>query len=141
MAYAGIADMVERYGQVEMIRLTTPAEQDMDTVQPEPVLRALEEASALIDGYLRRRYQVPLELVPAEVRRACCILARFDLATGDNREASERAVQDRKDTMAWLTQISRGDVLLPLAEVKPGDESYAQVQTRRGAYGDRASAY
>ncbi len=135
MAYAGVQDMIDRFGQVEMIRLTTPADQDMDTVQPAPILRALDDASALIDGYLRRRYQVPLDLIPAEIGRAACVLARFDLSTGDNREASERTTQDRKDTVAWLTQISRGDVLLPLAEVTPGDQSFAQVQTRQPIFG------
>jgi phage gp36-like protein len=135
MAYAGVQDMIDRFGQVEMIRLTTPADQDMDTVQTDPVERALEDASALIDGYLRRRYQVPLDLVPAEIRRAACMLARFDLATGDNREASERAAQDRKDTVSWLTQISKGEVLLSLAEVAVGDQSFAQVQTRGAVFG------
>ena len=135
MAYAGVQDMIDRFGQVEMIRLTTPADQDMDTVQADPVTRALEDASAVIDGYLRRRYQVPLDLVPPEIRRACCVLARFDLSTGDQREASERTTQDRKDAVAWLTQISKGDVLLPLAEVTPGDQSFAQVQTRGAVFG------
>ena len=59
MAYADIPDMIERFGEVEMIRLTTPADQDMDTVQPATVLRALEESSSIIDGYLRRRYTPP----------------------------------------------------------------------------------
>ena len=135
MAYAGVQDMIDRFGQVEMIRLSTPADQDMDTVQPEPILRALDDASAFIDGYLRRRYQVPLDLVPADVRSACCKLARHELSTGDNREASERAVQDRKDTVSWLTQVSKGEALLPLAEVTPGDQSFAQVQTRGAVFG------
>ena len=135
MAYAGVQDMIDRFGQVEMIRLTTPADQDMDTVQTDPVDRALEDASALIDGYLRRRYQVPLDLVPAEIRRAACVLARFDLSTGDNREASERAAQDYKGVLSWLTQISKGEVLLPLAEVAVGDQSFAQVQTRGAVFG------
>lgn len=140
MAYASIQDMIDRFGQVEMIRLTTPADQDMDTVQAYPVLRALEVASAKIDGYLRRRYAVPLELVPAEVQDAACRLARYDLSTGDNREASERATQDRKDTIAWLTQIAKGEVLLPLSEVAPGDESFAQVRTRRPMFGGEFGA-
>lgn len=135
MAYAGVQDMIDRFGQVEMIRVTTPADQDMDTVQTEPVLRALDDASVLIDGYLRRRYQVPLDLVPAEVRRACCLLARYDLTTGDNRDASERVLNDQKATLAWLKQVSDGTVLLPLAEVAPGDQSFAQVQTRGAVFG------
>jgi phage gp36-like protein len=135
MAYATVADMIERFGQVELIRLTTPADQDMDTVQAEPVERALEDASAVIDGYLRRRYQVPLDLVPAEIRRAACHLARYDLSMGDNREPPEQTVTARKDTVAWLKQVSDGTVLLPLAEVAPGDQSFAQVQTRRAVFG------
>ena len=135
MAYASVQDMIDTFGQVELIRLTTPADQDMDTVQTDPVNRALDDASAMIDGYLRRRYQVPLDLVPPEIRRACCVLARYYLSTGDQREASERATQDRKDAVTWLTQISRGEVLLPLSEVVPGDQSFAQVQTRGAVFG------
>lgn len=133
--------MVDRFGQVELIRLTTPADQDMDTVQADPVLRALDEASALIDGYLRRRYQVPLDLVPAEVKRATCFLARYDLSQGENKEPSEQVVSARKETISWLTQVSKGEVLLPLAEVAPGDNSFARVQTRGAAWGALDPSY
>lgn len=135
MAYASIQDLIERFGETEMIRLTTPPDQDMDTVQTAPAERALADASAVIDGYLRRRYQVPLDLVPAEIGRACCMLARFDLCLGGNREPSEQVVSARKDTVEWLTKISVGTVLLPLAEVKPGAQSFAQVQTRGAVFG------
>ncbi len=90
MAYATIADMIDRFGESEMIRLSTPDGADLVAVVPDPIDRALDEASALIDTYLRRRYRMPLTVAPPEVRRACCILARYDLSTGGQRNPSDQ---------------------------------------------------
>jgi phage gp36-like protein len=89
----------------------------------------------LIDTYLRKRYQVPLAVAPAEISRAACMLARYDLSHGENKEPSEQTRLARKEVIDWLGQITRGEVLLDLAEVEPGDDSYAQMQDRPQMFG------
>lgn len=114
MAYATQADMTEMFGEAEMIRLTAP-EGDLDgPVVPAKVDRALLDATDLVESYLRRRYAVPLaDPAPAAIRRACCILARFDLAHGDQREPTEQMRLARKDTIAWLEALAEGRAELP----------------------------
>ena len=133
--YASVDDMVRRFGEVEMIRLTTPDGQDAETVQRDPAERALIDASGVIDGYLRKRYQVPMEIAPQEVQRAACMLARYDLQLGEQKNPSQQAKDERDSVMRWLRDISEGKVLLDLAEVSPGDDSFAQYADRPTVFG------
>lgn len=137
MAYASIADMVLRFGEAEMIRATTPDGAEAVAIVEAPANKALEDASALIDTYLRKRYRVPLDLPTSEINRACCMLARYDLSLGGERSPSEQTLKTRDDVVSWLNRIARGEVLLDLAEVAPGDESFATMQSRRDVFSDR----
>jgi phage gp36-like protein len=138
MAYASIADMVLRYGNNEIARASTPDGVDVGQIVPEPVVAALEDASAVIDGYLRKRYRVPLDVAPTEVQLACCRLARYSLSTGGERQPAEQTQKDQEATMRWLKDISLGHVLLDLQEVAVGQESFAAVHSRRDRLSDRA---
>lgn len=135
MAYASVQDMVDRFGQTEMIRLTTPDGQEMVSYDGDAITRALEEASAQIDTYLRKRYAVPLAAAPYEIRRAACAMARYDLSHGEGREPGEQVRLARKEVMDWLGRIADGELLLDLDEVKSGEDSYAQASTRCGVFG------
>ena len=134
MAYASVDDMVLRFGRDELIRLTTPAGDDLVDVVAAPALAALEDVSGEIDTYLRKRYRVPLDIVPAEIQRAACHMARFELSLGEQREASDQVRQMRKETLEWLAKISQGAVVLDLQQIAPGDESYAMAQTREPGF-------
>jgi phage gp36-like protein len=135
MAYASVADMIDRFGAAEMIRASTPDGAEMIAVVAEPIARALDDAAAIIDTWLRKRYRMPLTVAPPEIRRACCILARFDLMNGGNRTPSEPAIEERKEIMAWLRAVGDGRALLDLAEVTVSDQSYATQQSRPAIYG------
>lgn len=136
MAYASVEDMIARFGEPEMARATAPANTEIVGVNPEPISTALEDASALIDSYLRRRYAVPLQAVPPEINRACCMLARYDLGLGGQRSISDQAQKTREEIVGWLGRIARGDVLLGMEEVSPGEESFATAQGRRPVFGE-----
>lgn len=133
MAYATIEDLVKRFGSTELIRLTTPEDQPIDGIVRDVAEIALDSASALMDGYIGRRYEVPMDLPPPVVTDKCCDLARFSLSTGDQKTCSEEVRARQKDAMTWLTDISVGRVVLSLKEVEAGDESHAMVQTRDNA--------
>lgn len=135
MAYASVADMIDRFGQAEMIRMTTPDGAEMVGVVSEPIDRALDDASALIDTWLRKRYRMPLTVAPPEIRRACCLLARYDLSTGGGRTPADQTVKEREETIAWLRSIGAGNALLDLAEVSVSDQSYATQSSRSAVYG------
>lgn len=133
--YSSVDDMVSRFGLVEMCRLTTPSGQALLS-EPDPTLvtRALTEASALVDSYLRRRYQTPVTADAPEVTRAAAILARYDLAHGDDRQPSQQMIDERNDVVSWLKGIRDGLVLLDLDAVPSSEESQAVAQTRDEAW-------
>jgi phage gp36-like protein len=127
MAYAVAQDMVTRFGQAEMLRLTAPEGQPLDVIDLDAVNAALADASAVIDSYLRRRYATPVTPVPQELTRACCILARFDLAHGDATNPTAQMSVARRETIAWLGELRDGTVLL--ADATPaGGQSFGQVR-------------
>lgn len=130
MSYAAIQDMINRFGQTEMIRLSTPDGQDMDGIVPDRVIAALEDVSATIDSYIRQRYRTPLDVAPPEVVRVTCDMARYSLSTGDGRTPAEETTRRNDAAITWLRDIARGLVKLDLHEVSIGDESYAAAVIR-----------
>lgn len=112
MAYATVQDMIGRFGETEMLRLSSVDGLLPDVVNPVPVEQALADADGIIDSYLRKRYSVPLAPVPQVITRAACILARYDLSVGGDREPADQVKNDRKDVVAWLTQLSTGTATL-----------------------------
>lgn len=107
MPYALPADLIARFGAAELIQqtdLSGAGEYNADTVA-----RALEDASALIDGYLASRYSLPVAAVPALLVTLCCDLARYALYV----DAVPDVVKDRRDqAVASLRDIAAGRVRL-----------------------------
>ena len=90
MNYATVQDMIDRFGEPEMIQLTDAAHQA--AVQPARIQLKLDDAHALADGYLARVFALPLtgcakpvgvgavEMVPPpQLTRAVCDIARYYL--------------------------------------------------------------
>ena len=133
MAYATIDDMIQRFSAAEMIRLTTPQDREMDMVVASVAEAALDDASAAMDGYIGRRYRVPMMLPPKAVTAMCANIARYNLSTGDNKTCSEEVRNRYTDAVKWLKDVSAGLIVLELDEVAAGDESYAEVHIGREA--------
>ena len=60
MIYAESADLVARFGQQEMVQLTDLTNYPASTIDAARVATAIDDASALIDGYVGQVYQLPL---------------------------------------------------------------------------------
>lgn len=129
MAYAVLADMIDRYGSNELIRLTTPDGEPLDEINAGKIDRALADAGAMIDTYLRKRYQVPVVIVLAELRAAACKLARYDLSFGEQTEPTEQMRLARRETITWLEGVRDGKNVLD-GLIPSGDESFAQMSDR-----------
>jgi phage gp36-like protein len=117
--YASVTDMIARFGETHLIRLSRPEDRTAETVDAAKVETALKDASALIDGYIRGRYFVPVTLPPDEIIRAACVLARYDLAQGEHMDPSEEMAKARKDVISWLENISRELVNLDVPAARP----------------------
>lgn len=122
--YASVSDMIARFGETQIIRLSRPEDRTAETVDEEKVNIALTDASALIDGYIRGRYLVPIAVPPAEIVRAACVLARYDLSDTERSSPSDEMSKGRADVIKWLEAISKELVNLdvPRALVSGGDQ-------------------
>ncbi len=130
MAYASSADLVERFGEEEMIQLSDRiASADLDEIV---LLRALTDASALIDGALTGRYALPLADVPALLVGVCCDLARFALYD----DAAPDLVRERKtDALARLRDLANGTLRLDLSTAETPRFGLCQVSVPTSVFG------
>ena len=117
MAYASVQDLSDAFGEVELIRLTTPAGMALSGIDSAKAETALANASDLIDSHLRRRYACPLPVTPPAINRACLALARYDLSFSGDTEPSEQVRLLRKETVEWLGRLNTGSVSLEGVEL------------------------
>lgn len=107
MPYATHQDLLTRFGPEELLQLTDTA--NAGTIQVAVVQRHLDDADALIDGYLAQRYALPVSPVPALLVRLACDLARHSL---HGQAAPEHVRAAHKDALALLRDLSKGDAAI-----------------------------
>ncbi|HMS05352.1 MAG TPA: DUF1320 domain-containing protein [Burkholderiaceae bacterium] len=108
MSYATQADMVDRFGEAELVQRTNrlTGGTAIDTV----VLgRALADADAEVNGYLAVRYAMPLAATPPVITRVACDLARYYL---HDDKVPDTVRQRYEDAVALLKRLAAGDVTL-----------------------------
>lgn len=129
MSYAEVSHLVERFGEVEIRQLTDRAHQG--EIDPAIAERALDDATAEIDGYLAARYVLPLAHVPTVLVRLCADMARYYLY---DDHAPEQVVMRFKAALDTLLRISRGDIDLG---VSAGGEAPASADGAEMVSGGR----
>ena len=83
------------------------------------ITQALTDASAVADGYLRGRYELPLAETPPELTMVVCDLARYYLY---DDQAKEAAVKRYEQAIAWLKSVSAGVVTLDSTAAVPDED-------------------
>lgn len=124
MQYATVQDMIDRFGQYELIQLTDP---ELLAVQAPKAQRALDDAQHLADAYVGQVYALPLagcakpapipgnvqateQVVPPLLTRLVCDVARYYLY---NQVAPEHEVAQRfKAAQQELERIAQGRAVL-----------------------------
>lgn len=85
----------------------------------------LDEASAVIDSYLRAAYTLPLATpYPSEVVRCCCHLAAYSLICWrgyDPARSPETFRQRHEDAILWLRDVSAGRAALAVSADSTSD--------------------
>lgn len=111
MAYVTVADLIARFGDPEVIQLTDRAVPPTGLVGTAVAERAIADAEATVNGYLRARMSLPLDQVPEVIKRITADVARYylyeDLAT-------ERIETRYKDAVHFLESVAKGVVSLGL---------------------------
>lgn len=109
MSYATQTDLESRFGSEELLQLSD--HDNLGMVNVAVVAKAIADAEATINGYLRSTYTLPLSGIPDELVRVCCDLARFYLYA----DRVTDVVQKRRDeAMSWLRDVSAGRISLGL---------------------------
>jgi phage gp36-like protein len=113
MAYATLQDLIDRFGELELVQRTDRTNVPPSTIDEAVVEQALEGASSLADGYLRKVYELPLPATPRVLVDKVSDIARYRLR---DETSEEKGVVHRnyKDALDWLELVSTGAVALDL---------------------------
>lgn len=111
MSYATEQDMIDRFGEPELIQLTDIGPVATGAIDTSVLGRALEDADAEINGYLEARYPLPLASTPRLVVGVASDIARYRLYRDVVPEIVERRYADARKI---LENVSRGVVSLGL---------------------------
>lgn len=111
MTYATQQDLIDRFGELELVQRTDRENIPPTTIDDVVVAKALADADAEINGYIAARYALPLTLVPASLVKRASDMARYFL----HGEAASEAIRTAyEDAVKWLTNVSKGVVQLGL---------------------------
>lgn len=120
MGYAALQDMVDRFGETELVQLSDRS-MTATAIDETVVAAKLADADAEIDGYLGQRFTLPLASVPPVLKRIATDLARYHLY--DDR-ATEQVTKRYDDAIAFLKGVAKGDLSIGVDE---GGEEPAQA--------------
>ena len=112
MPYATAQDMIDEFGEPQLVELTDRADPPAGTVDTALAERAIATVSAEVDGYCGGRYALPLSPVDPTVKSIVLDMARYRLFTN----APPDEVTDRnKAALAKLRDIEAGRLRLSSA--------------------------
>lgn len=112
MAYVTLAQLIERYGEPALVALTDRGQFATGVVDDAAINRAVADADAVIDGYLVRKYALPLAVAQPLLVKIAGSLVFYDLHT---YQPDEKIVNEQKLALAMLRDIATGTVALTVA--------------------------
>ncbi len=116
MAYCDKADLLEQLDERELVQLTD--DDGLGVVDPGVIESAITDAGGEIDGYLGGRYPVPLDPVPAIIRKLAVDIAIYNLharrlGPPEHREARYR------NAIRFLEKVASGRIGLGASDPDP----------------------
>lgn len=127
MGYATLQDLVDRFGEDELIQLTDRTNRPASTIVAAVAQLHLDDADAIIDGYLAKLYTLPLSVVPGSVTKTACDLARYFLH-GKAAEKDGAVATNYRNAVKWLESVATGVVVLDAAGVAPAAQGGSSVR-------------
>ena len=137
MAYATVADMIARFGELEVLQLT---DRNQEGVIDKAVAKtALDDATAEIDAYLGR-FKRPVGKIPPLLVRLCCDIARYRLTAAQGVLITEEIRNRYKiDVLDLLRAMAKGEVQLGVddsgEEVAAGEDGIVFVNGKNKVFG------
>lgn len=116
MAYSTEADIKKRISEMELAELTSDAASGDAEIDTEKITEAIGKADALIDGYIAKRYTVPLTDPPDIVKDASVAIAVWFLR-GRRQNGIDESTADQKDIYEkYFEKVSKEVINLPGVE-------------------------
>ena len=132
MSYATQAQMIDRFGEAELIQLTDRGAAQTGVIVAAVLNAALLDADEEIDSYLRPVRALPLAApIPERLVRVACDLARYHLYDDHAPEGIRTRYQDG---IRWLRDVAGGKASL-------GEVDTAAPETGRLVISAVASAH
>ncbi|NDV20924.1 DUF1320 domain-containing protein [Pseudodesulfovibrio sp. JC047] len=115
MAYATTQDIIDRYGEDQLLIL---ADRDGDGLADEQVTgRAIADADSEIDLHLSKLYDLPLAAVPSVLVQVAVDIAIYRMCNSDAL-VTEEIRRRYEDARSILRRIAKGEVQLGLPELE-----------------------
>jgi phage gp36-like protein len=127
MPYASQDGLIARFGAAALIDLTDRAIPPEGEIDEGVVTAALEDTDALIDGYLAKRYRLP---ITGQHRLLAALAETIAFYKLHAHVVGEKVAQDYRDALRTLERIAAGDVRLTgLEGAEPAGSGAAGVRT------------
>lgn len=129
MPYTTLSALTDRFGTSLLIQLTDRGDVSTGVVDAGVVDAAIADTDALIDGYVARRYVLPMATTPPLIASLALDVAIYKLHVF---EPNPKIVEDYKAAMRSLQAISDGSIRLPVdgAEASGSGSSGARTTDR-----------
>ena len=126
MEFATKGDMIDRFGEQELIQLTDRSNPRADVVGEAVLAGALGDANEEVAASVGAKYSLPLAAIPAVLVRVACDLARYFLY---DVKAPEEVRNRAQDARALLKAIAAGTASLGLDTAsQPSTQDIPSVQ-------------
>lgn len=126
--YVSAHEMVERFGEDELILLSNRHDLSATSVNYSVLSRAINDANGVVDGYISGRYTIPVKQVPPILVRITCDIARYYLY---DDAVTDRVQQNYDDAIEFLKNAAKGLVSLGVDAdgVKPGTNNEVEINS------------
>jgi phage gp36-like protein len=126
MPYVTTDQLTERYGEAALVDLTDRAEPPAGVIDQDVIDGAVAGADALIDGYLKGRYKLPLAVTPELITELALPITFYKL---HRNIAPDKARADYDDAKLTLRAIAAGTIRLDVEGNEPEASGTGGVQT------------
>ncbi len=118
MTYATTQQLEDRFGHRLLLDLTDRADPPVGQIDVDVVDRVLTDTDALIDGYLKGRYVLPLAETPPLIVDLALTIAIYKLHT---YSPDPKIEEDYKMALRSLEMVGKGTIRLPVEGAEPKD--------------------
>lgn len=126
MAYCTLQQLIDRYSERLLVEVSDRGEAATGMVDAALIERAIADADALIDGYLKVRYALPIADVP---RLVTDLSLRVAIYYAHGQVVADKVRDDYREALKTLQQIAQGLLRLDIAGVEPPSSGGAEVRT------------